>query len=191
MKSMILAFSAFFLVAAPTAAQAATAYATNNLHLRAGPDGRYPSIGIVRDGERVELLGCVAGEQWCEVETREGEYGWVAAYYLRMTTPTGRRVTIIEEKANGGVRVTIYNPHSYWDRHYKSKYFYKDRDKWLGKPPHYHDRDDDDRHHHSRPDKPKPRPAKVKEEPKYKQMEIPDKGRGKYNPNCPMGVNDC
>ena len=188
MKFLIPAFLAFFVMM--PSAQAATAYATNNLHLRAGPDGRYPSVGVVRDGERVELLGCVDGEQWCEVETRDGEYGWVAAYYLRLTKLNGRRVTIIEEKADGGVRVIIYNPHYYWDRHYRNKYFYKDRDKWLGKPPHYHDHDDDD-DHHGHPAKPKPRPEKVKAEPKYKPLEMPDKGRGKYNPNCPMGVSDC
>ena len=185
MKFLIPAVFAFLIMI--PAAEAATAYATNNLHLRAGPDGQYPSVGIVRDGERVELLGCVDGEQWCEVETRDGEYGWVAAYYLRLASLTGRRITIIEEKAHGGLRIIIYNPHSYWDRHYRNKYFYKDRDKWLGKAPHYHDDDD----HHGRPDKPKPRPAKVKEDPKYKAMEIPDKGKGKYNPNCPMGVSDC
>lgn len=158
---------------APSYAQAATAYATDNLHLRAGPDARYPSVAVLRSGERVELLGCLNGLQWCEVETRDGERGWTAAYYLRTTRGTSR-LTIIETKADGGLRIIIYSPHDYWDAHYRRKYFYRDRDKWLGhRPPrgnynqgHGHDHDDD---HHDRPAK--PRPVKKVEEPKKYQWQ--------------------
>jgi hypothetical protein len=78
------------------------------------------------------------------------------------------------------VRVIIYKPHDYWDTHYRRKYFYKDRDKWLGKPTRY-DHDD-------RPSK--PRPVKEREEPRVKKMEIPQ-SRGKYNPLCRMGESEC
>jgi hypothetical protein len=81
----IFVISAFLLLfSAP--AEAATAYATNNLHLRAGPDSRYPSVGILEYGERVELLGCINGLQWCEVETAKDE-------------PDGRRRIICAPRA--------------------------------------------------------------------------------------------
>ncbi len=187
-KTALPLFAALFLWLAPACAQAATAYVTDNLHLRAGPDARYPSVAILRSGERVELLGCINGLQWCEVETRNDERGWTAAYYLR-TTRGSTNLTIIETKADGGVRIVIYKPHDYWDAHYRKKYFYRDRDKWLGHKPrknygHDHDKDD----HHDRPSK--PRPVKEKEQPKkYPWQDIVKSPR--HNPMCPMGQSDC
>lgn len=190
-KTAILVLAAFLWLA-PATASAATAYVTDNLNLRAGPDPRYPSVGILRRGERVELLGCANGLQWCEVETGSGERGWAAAYYLR-TTRGNSALTIIESNSYGGVRVIIYKPYDYWDTHYRNKYFYRDRDKWLGKRPVDYGHDHDDHHdwgdgHNGRP--PKPRPVQQEEEPLYKKQEIPQT-RGKYNPLCRMGESDC
>lgn len=195
MTKLTLPFLAvLFLWLAPSSAMAeGTAYVTNNVHLRAGPDARYPSVAILRSGERVELLGCVNGWQWCEVETRDDERGWTAAYYLR-TLRGNSSLTIIESNNYGGTRVIIYKPYDYWDAHYRNKYFYRDRDKWLGRRPAGYGRDHDDHHghdqdnHHGRPSK--PRPAKEIEEPRYKKQEIPQ-SRAKYNPLCRMGESEC
>lgn len=187
-KTAIPLLAAIFLWLAPTSAMAGErAYVTNNVHLRAGPDARYPSVAILRGGERVELLGCINGWQWCEIETRDNERGWTAAYYLRALRGNSG-LTIIESNQYGSTRVIIYKPYDYWDSHYRNKYFYRDRDKWLGGRPaghgHGHDRDD----HHGRPSR--PRPMKEVEEPKYKKQEIPQ-SRAKYNPLCRMGESDC
>lgn len=169
-KIMIPIIAVMALCLAPASAKAATAYTTENLHLRAGPDARYPSVALLRRDERIELLGCLNGLQWCEVETQDGERGWTAAYYLR-TTRGSSRITIIETKADGGLRIIIYRPHDYWDAHYRRKYFYRDRDKWLGhRPPrgnynHPHDGD----HQHDRPSN--TRPAKPVEPPKKYQWQ--------------------
>lgn len=186
-----------FIAFTPQGARASDAYATTNLHLRAGPHSGLPIVATLRRHERVELLGCVNGYQWCEVRTNYDEYGWVSSYYLR--TIVGRNsYTIIDSDGSSHTRIIIYRPRDYWDRHYRNKSFYRDRDKWFKDSHHANDHDHwdhhDDHYYHGRPPRPRPRPEPVKEAPpRYQKMEIPgkDKGKGGYNPLCRMGESDC
>ncbi|MCG6122711.1 MAG: SH3 domain-containing protein [Microvirga sp.] len=67
---------------APTApAQAATAYVTNDLNMRAGPSTRYGVVRVLPAGSPVELLNCASRASWCEVAFR-GVRGWVSGRYL-------------------------------------------------------------------------------------------------------------
>ncbi len=189
MKYLIPFAFLFVLLVAP-AAQAAEAYAVANVNLRAGPDGGYPVVDTLGRGERVELLGCINGLQWCEVETRHEERGWIYAHYLN-TSYNGRAYTIIQSNGLGGLRIITFTPRNYWDKYYRTKYFYRDRDRWLPPDHHHHDHDDDDDHHGHAP-KPRPQPEPEPEKPlKYHPMEAPDRGKGKYNPLCPMGEVNC
>lgn len=73
---------AVLLTLAPTApAQAAGAYVTNDLNMRAGPSTRHHVIRVLRAGSPVEILRCAAGAAWCEVFYR-GSRGWVSERYL-------------------------------------------------------------------------------------------------------------
>lgn len=177
------------------AAQAEEAYAVAKVNLRAGPDGGYPVVDILKANERVELIGCVVGRQWCEVETRSGEHGWVYAHYLA-TRYQGNTVTIIQS-GDSTLRIVTFEPNTYWNTYYRTKYFYPNRYNWIPRHGgHHHDHDDDDDHHgHGNDDDDDhghhtPRPQKPAEPPlKYQKMKTP--GDGKYNPLCPMGRNDC
>lgn len=186
-------FTAILIIAAflaPGAAQAAEAWSTAKVNLRAGPDGGYPVVETLKRNERVELLGCLAGYQWCEVETRQGERGWVYAHYLN-TNHNGRAYTIIQSNGAGGLRIITFKPRNYWDTYYRNKYFYKNRDRWLPREHHHHDRDDDDNghgYHGGRPERPA-KPPEVKEEPKYGPS--PMSSRKKYNPLCDIGETEC
>ncbi len=181
----LFSFFLFLMLVAPHA-HAAEAYAVAKVNLRAGPDGGYPVVDILKSGERVELLGCLDGHQWCEVETNNGEHGWVYAHYLG-TSYQGNSLTIIQRNGDG-LKIITFNPRNYWSQYYRTKYFYKDRDRWL--PPHHHHDDDDDDHGHHPPVEPRPpKPVKEPEPPKYKPMEMPS--RKSYNPLCPMGQTDC
>lgn len=62
-------------------AQAAAAYVTNDLNMRAGPSTRYQVIRVLRAGSPVELLRCASRNSWCEVSYR-GLVGWVSGRYL-------------------------------------------------------------------------------------------------------------
>lgn len=190
-----------FIALMPQSARAADAYATTNLHLRAGPHSGLPVVATLQRHERVELLGCADGYQWCEVRTSYDEYGWVSSYYLRMLQGNNS-YAIIDSNGYSSTRIIIYKPRDYWDRHYRNKNFYRDRNRWFKDSNHGngHDHDDDDHDHwdhddhhdHGRPTRPRPRPEPVKESPpKYQKMEIPSKGKGGYNPLCRMGESDC
>lgn len=171
------------------AAHAADAYAVTNVNLRAGPDGGYPVVDTLNEGERVELLGCLNGLQWCEVETRHEERGWIYAHYLN-TSSNGRAYTIIQSNGLGGLRILTFRPNDYWNTHYRTKSFYRKRDRWLPPDHYHHDHDDDDDDHHGHTPRPRPEPEPVKP-PKYQAMPVPDKGKGKYNPLCSMGETNC
>jgi uncharacterized protein YraI len=73
------AVSAILLVAATTAASAATAYASTTVNVRAGAGTGYPVVDVLRRGERVEVEYCRGN--WCAVE-KAGPDGWVNANYL-------------------------------------------------------------------------------------------------------------
>lgn len=76
-KSTILIFG----LLATTAVQAANAIVTTNLNLRTGPGTRYPSLGSVPNRAGVDVRGCTAGYNWCQVGYR-GVYGWASSRYL-------------------------------------------------------------------------------------------------------------
>ncbi len=67
--------------ALPAAAQAATAFASNDVHVRAGPATGFRIVGRLHDGERVQVDRCTTGYAWCHVSHR-GRDGWVAARFL-------------------------------------------------------------------------------------------------------------
>lgn len=181
-------FALFLLCAlAPAStAQAAQAFANEKVGLRAGPDGGYPVVDTLKRGERVELLGCIAGYQWCEVETRSGEHGWVYAHYLDTHDTSGRNLTIIQTGGNG-LKIITFSPRNYWSRYYRTKDFYPYRDRWL--PRNYARHRDDDRP--VAPPRPRPQLEPSVEAPPPKIPPIPIPSRNGYNPLCPIGQTTC
>lgn len=178
-----------FLIAAP-AAQAAEAYATTALHLRAGPHSNLPVVVTLQRHERVELLGCVDGYQWCEVRTSNDEYGWASSYYLR-TVSGNNSYAIINTDGYGSTRIIIYKPRDYWDTHYRNKSFYRDRDRWFRDNNGHDDHDQwNDDYHGNQNYRPRPKPQPVQEAPPTNQKMQPF-GKGGYNPLCRIGQKDC
>lgn len=193
MHIAILLIAALFIL--PQTAHAADAYTNTTVNLRAGPDGGYPVVDTIQRGEQVELLGCVVGYQWCEVETRSDERGWVYAHYLdtRHTGSSGQSLTIIQTNGSG-IKVITFNPRNYWSRYYRTKYFYPERDRWL--PPetiYYYNYNDDHYHGHGKPPRPRPQPVPppVEEAAPPKFGPIPMPSRKEYNPLCPIGQTTC
>ena len=134
---------------APVAAEAATAIATTNVNLRAGPSTAYPPVNVVRGGEDVEVYGCLANRSWCDVDFY-GQRGWMSSNYLAFVRG-GQRYTGPRSVEYLDAPVITYSFGRYWDDHYRGRDFYRDRRRWdgvygprifdRGPPPRYEARD--------------------------------------------------
>lgn len=133
MKRRLLAMAA--LVASlllPAAAEAANAYATGNVNMRAGPGTAYPKITTVQRGDAIDVYGCVAGWSWCDVGWR-GARGWVSGNYIEMIYAQ-QRVELPRYAPRIGVPVITFGIESYWDRWYVNRPFYRERERWYRSP---------------------------------------------------------
>lgn len=91
-----LLFAGLALVALPATALAQTsATTTSDLNLRAGPGGNYEVLTTMPRGSTVDLLGCVEGGNWCQVDYR-GTAGYAFADYL--TAPVDGRQVVVRER---------------------------------------------------------------------------------------------
>ena len=131
---------AFFLPAA--AASAAEGYATANVNMRSGPSTRYPAVTVIPAGTPVEIHGCLSDVFWCDVSFYNGR-GWVSGNYVQVDYRQER--VLIEPDYYGGLGIptVTFEIGNYWDRHYRGRNFYRDRDRYRGGS--YYRRDNDDR----------------------------------------------
>ena len=130
MRNMIKrALIACALLAAPVVAMAAEGFATTNVNLRSGPSTAYPAVIVVRAGAPLNVYGCLADVPWCDVSFR-GIRGWMAGRYIQ-TVYRQRRVYVAPEYYRPlGIPVIQFDLDRYWDRNYRSRDFYRDRDRW-------------------------------------------------------------
>ncbi|MFN7012136.1 MAG: SH3 domain-containing protein [Allorhizobium sp.] len=144
-KLRIFALSAAFVAVLPGLAAAANAYSTANVNMRSGPSTQYPPVLVIPAGARVNIQGCLSSANWCDV-AYAGYRGWVSGSYLQ-TTYSQRRVYVDPQYYRPlGIPSITFSVGSYWDRHYRDRDFYRDRDRWQGgnyrsRPP--RDNDDD------------------------------------------------
>lgn len=106
--------AAFLTVAMLGAAQAQTiATATTDLNIRSGPGPEHPVIGLIKDRQRANVLGCIEGSLWCQVDFR-GLRGWAYSQYMTLDSASRRvvvtdsvaaRAPIIEYEASADVAV--------------------------------------------------------------------------------------
>lgn len=141
MKRITVGFAAAVagLIAMPVAASALTAVTTEPVALRAGPAPDFPIVDSIPDDARVNVHGCVRAYQWCDVSWRDAR-GWVRGddlsyYYQQSYLP------IIEYGPRIGLPVVVFGFDSYWDRHYRSRPWYRERTRWRSAW-HTHDRRD-------------------------------------------------
>ena len=83
---------------------AATATATQDLNLRSGPGTEYPVQTVIAARSGVNVEGCIAGADWCQV-TYEGRQGWASSSYLE-----GLAVPAPVIAFNGGAQVVATGP---------------------------------------------------------------------------------
>lgn len=125
----ILGAGLVMAVALPALAEAANGYATANVNLRAGPSTGYPAVTVIPAGAGVDIYGCMSGANWCDVGFA-GIRGWVSGSYLQATYQQRRVYVGPEYYRPLGIPSVTFSVGNYWDRHYRSRDFYRDRDRW-------------------------------------------------------------
>jgi uncharacterized protein YraI len=116
----------------PALAEAQLAYATKDVHMRAGPRRDYPVVAILPANAQVTVQGCLADYSWCDV-IAPAVRGWVWAgnlAYLYQNAP----VPLIEYGPRIGIVVVPFLLAAYWDRFYRDRPWYRDRDRWVHAP---------------------------------------------------------
>jgi uncharacterized protein YgiM (DUF1202 family) len=102
---LVVSAVALGMLAMSGAAFAATATATTDLNVRAGPGPQYEVVGVVGAGQAAEITGCLDGSKWCQIASNRGN-GWVYSDYLTSDFG-GKQVVLTERPANS---VTILPP---------------------------------------------------------------------------------
>jgi uncharacterized protein YraI len=119
-------------LAVPALTQAADGFVTGNVNLRAGPDSAYPRILTVPVGTPVNIQGCTAGWDWCDVITM-GTRGWVAGTFIQYQYQN-QPVVVQEYGANIGIPIISFVIGTYWSNYYSNRPFYRQRNDWYRRP---------------------------------------------------------
>ena len=105
MKPKLLVSAAVLgLLAMSGGAFAATATATTDLNVRAGPGPQYEVVGVVGAGQSTEITGCMEGSKWCQIASNGGQ-GWVYSDYLTSDFGGGQQVVLTERPAEAKVAI--------------------------------------------------------------------------------------
>lgn len=126
------AFGAALFMPAVAAAQT-IAYATQEgySNLRAGPSTRYEVIARVYPGSQVDVLGCLATRDWCEVVV-EDISGWMFARRLEFAY-SGRRVLVPDYYSYFDVPFVTFEFGDYQRRHHRNRHGHRDHGRDHGK----------------------------------------------------------
>jgi uncharacterized protein YraI len=140
---------------APTRSDAADAYVIGTVSLRAGPDIGYPSIMTLPAGMPVSVYGCTDGWEWCDVQAEDNR-GWVSGQFLQYDYQN-QRVLLPDYGARVGIPIVAFVLGAYWDQHYRSRSWYRDRDSWS---------------HRTFAHRPPPRPTMQPSRPDYRSQPV-------------------
>jgi len=133
-KNLLLATAALCgVMALPAIAEAASGVSTANVNMRSGPSTAYPAVTLIPVGAPLRINGCLAETPWCDVSFAGGR-GWVAGRYVQALYQ--RRQVYVDPQYYRplGIPTVTFNLDDYWDRNYRGRDFYRDRDRWARGP---------------------------------------------------------
>jgi uncharacterized protein YraI len=114
-------------------AQEAFAPSAEPLPLFAGPDDSYPMVDQLPPGAPLTMFGCLNDWSWCDVGYA-GARGW--AYGPSITyLYQGTSVPFYTYAPTLSIPVIGFALGAYWDRYYRGRPWYQDRDQWIRRPP--------------------------------------------------------
>ena len=70
-----------------------TATATGHVHVRKGPSTNYTSLGVLKVGQKVEILGTDSATGWYKIKYNNG-YGYVSNKYLKIDSSNQQSPTL-------------------------------------------------------------------------------------------------
>jgi len=119
------------LCAVPIGAAATPAYSNYAAPIYAGPGTDYPVVGKLARGAVVNVNGCLIDYSWCDVKFGPNR-GWVAAADLSSTTYTYQHqpAPLAQYGPQLGLPTLSFFLGDYWDRNYRDRPFYRDRNRW-------------------------------------------------------------
>jgi uncharacterized protein YraI len=132
MKRMLLAIVATLMMILPAAVFAADGYVITNVNMRAGPDSAYPIVQVLPVNAWVSVQGCTTGWQWCDVIAGPNR-GWVAGTYIAYMY-NSQPVYVADYGAQIGIPIVTFAIGTYWSSYYLNRPFYRDRNRWYGRP---------------------------------------------------------
>lgn len=119
------------IAALPGIAAAEDAFTMHPTDIYAGPDSEYPVIAQLPPNTEVGVAGCLSDWSWCDVRLAN-DRGWVYAGDLGYPYE-GRRVAIIEFGPRLHIPAVTFALNTYWDAHYRSRPFFRERQQWAGR----------------------------------------------------------
>ncbi|QAU23414.1 hypothetical protein EO087_04990 [Dyella sp. M7H15-1] len=132
MKRMLWSFVAALMMILPAAAFAADGYVITNVNMYAGPDAEYPVVQVLPANTWVSVQGCTTGWEWCDVLAGP-DRGWVAGSYIAYMY-NNQPVYVVDYGAQIGLPIVSFVIGTYWSRYYLNRPFYRDRNRWYGRP---------------------------------------------------------
>ncbi|TGN93552.1 SH3 domain-containing protein [Burkholderia sp. USMB20] len=119
----------FGVAAIPGLADAqSSAYTNSGAEIYAGPAPDYPVVAQIPPGTALDVFGCLSDYSWCDVAL-PGVRGWIDAEQLDYPYQ-GNYVPLLEYGAIIGVPVTGFAIGAYWDRYYRHRPWFHDRERW-------------------------------------------------------------
>jgi uncharacterized protein YraI len=120
----------FGLLALPGVAFAQTAaYTTGPANLRAGPGRDFPLVAELAPGTPVSVVACLSDYTWCDVALPNLR-GWIYAGQLEYPYEGGDAL-LLDYGETIGLPVEAFVLETYWDRYYRNRPWFSDRDRWL------------------------------------------------------------
>ena len=125
-----LAFTAFLALAglAGKAEAAVDGFVTHTMVLRAGPSANYPAIATIHGNPKINIFGCTAGGNWCDVSYR-GVRGWGNGKNM-VGEFRAKRYAVNRYHERLGVPVVTFNQTTYWNDYYRDRPFYRTKIYW-------------------------------------------------------------
>jgi uncharacterized protein YraI len=136
MKSVTPLLSLVMALAAMPATSYAQqwAYTSQQVNLRAGPSIDYPVVAILPAGASILVEGCLSDYRWCDVVAGPNR-GWLYAGNI-VYAYQGMNVPVLTYGALIGIGIVGFNLGNYWDKHYRNRPWYPQRQHWIDRPRH-------------------------------------------------------
>jgi uncharacterized protein YraI len=133
LRQRLLCVTGALLAAASSTSSAQIAFASGPLDVYAGPARGYPLVARLAPGVPIRIMGCLSDWSWCDI-TFGGNRGWAYApgisYMYR-----GARVPIYAYAPPLGIPIVVFSIGAYWDRYYRGRPWYSQRNVWVHRPP--------------------------------------------------------